>query len=47
MAEQPNRELTYWLREGRSNNAEFDYVTEFGGPIVPIEVKSGHTLPGY
>ena len=41
LAERPNRELTYWLREGRSNNAEVDYVAEFGGRIVPIEVKAG------
>ena len=42
-AGRPNRELTYWLREGRSNNAEVDYVCEFGGRIVPIEVKAGRT----
>ena len=41
LAERPNRALTYWLREGRSNNAEVDYVAEFGGCIVPIEVKAG------
>ena len=39
-AERVNRELTYWLREGRSNNAEVDYVAEFDGRIVPIEVKA-------
>ena len=43
LAERPNRELTYWLREGRSNNAEVDYVCELGGQIVPIEVKAGRT----
>lgn len=37
----PNRELTYWLREGRSNNAEVDYVIALNGRIVPIEIKSG------
>lgn len=37
----PNRELTYWLREGRANNAEVDYVVELGGRIVPVEVKAG------
>ena len=41
LAERPNRELTYWLREGRSNNAEVDYVAEFSGHILPIEVKAG------
>ena len=30
-SERPNRALTYWLREGRSNNAEVDFVAEFGG----------------
>ena len=41
VAERVNRELVYWLREGGSNNAEVDYVVEFGGRIVPIEVKAG------
>lgn len=36
-----NRELTYWLREGRSTNAEVDYVLALNGKIIPIEVKSG------
>ena len=40
-SERPSHALTYWLREGRSNNAEVDYVAEFGGCIVPIEVKAG------
>ena len=39
----PNRELTYWLREGRSSNAEVDYVLALNGQIVPIEVKAGAT----
>ena len=43
LAERVNRELTYWLRAGRSNNAEVDYVAEFGGRIVPIEVKAGRS----
>lgn len=41
LAAHPNRELTYWLREGRSNNAELDYVIALNGRIVPIEVKAG------
>jgi predicted AAA+ superfamily ATPase len=41
LANSPNRMLNYWLREGRSNNAEIDYVIALGGQIVPIEVKSG------
>lgn len=41
LAETPSRELTYWLREGRSSNAEVDYVVALEGQIVPIEVKAG------
>lgn len=41
LASSPNRMLNYWLREGRSNNAEIDYVIALEGKIVPIEVKSG------
>jgi len=43
LADKPNRELNYWLREGRSSNAELDYVIGLWGKIVPIEVKSGST----
>ncbi len=43
LAETPNRELTYWLREGRTANAELDFVIGLGGNIVPIEVKAGAT----
>lgn len=41
LAHSPNRDLTYWLREGRSNNAELDYVIALNGRIVPVEVKAG------
>jgi predicted AAA+ superfamily ATPase len=41
LADRPNRELTYWLREGKSANAEVDFVVSFDGLIVPIEVKAG------
>jgi predicted AAA+ superfamily ATPase len=41
LAELPNRELTYWLREGRSANAELDYVVALEGQIIPVEVKAG------
>ncbi len=42
---EPNREpnLHYWLREGKANNAEVDYVIAHGGRVVPIEVKAGRT----
>lgn len=33
--------LTYWLREGRSSNAEVDFVLQLGNQIVPVEVKAG------
>ncbi len=33
--------LYYWLREGRANNAEVDFVIQAHNHIVPIEVKAG------
>ncbi len=41
LVHKPNRDLNYWLREGKSSNAELDYVIEINGNIIPIEVKSG------
>jgi predicted AAA+ superfamily ATPase len=43
LSKSPNRELNYWLREGRSSNAEVDYVVAINGEIVPIEIKAGAT----
>jgi len=43
LADKPNRELNYWLREGRASNAELDFVIGLRGNIIPIEVKSGAT----
>jgi len=34
-------ELNYWLREGRSNNAEIDFLIDHEGRVVPVEVKAG------
>jgi predicted AAA+ superfamily ATPase len=34
-------QLHYWIREGKANNAEVDYVVARGTQIVPIEVKAG------
>ncbi len=34
-------QLIYWVREGKTGNAEVDFVTSAGKTIVPIEVKSG------
>lgn len=33
--------LHYWLREGKSDNAEVDFLIARGRNIVPIEVKAG------
>lgn len=41
LADTPNRELIYWLRQGRSSNAEIDFVVSMSGTIIPIEVKAG------
>jgi predicted AAA+ superfamily ATPase len=38
-----NRELYYWLRDGRQNKAEVDYLLQRGLYILPIEVKFGKT----
>lgn len=35
--------LFYWQREARASNAEVDYLTQDGGNILPLEVKSGPT----
>ncbi len=34
-------QLTYWLREAKSANAEVDYVISQGNLVVPTEVKAG------
>lgn len=33
--------LHYWLREGKSGNAEVDFLIQVDERVVPIEVKSG------
>lgn len=33
--------LNYWLREGKGDNAEVDFVSSAAGQIFPIEVKAG------
>ncbi len=43
LADKPNRELNYWLREGKSSNAEVDFVIGMCGNLIPLEVKSGAT----
>lgn len=34
-------QLFYWLRKGKSSNAEVDFVFSKNNQIIPIEVKSG------
>lgn len=36
-------ELFYWLREGRSSNAEIDFIIQHQNKIYPLEVKAGKT----
>jgi len=38
---QRHPELHYWLREGRTSNAEVDYIISESNEILPIEVKAG------
>jgi hypothetical protein len=33
--------LHYWLREGKTGNAELDFLIPTGEGVVPIEVKAG------
>lgn len=35
--------LVYWLREGKQQNAEVDYVISKGNKIIPVEIKAGKT----
>lgn len=34
-------ELYYFLREGKSGNAEVDYLLPIEDRVIPIEVKAG------
>lgn len=38
-----NEQLYFWKREKKSSSAEIDYVANFHGRVIPIEVKSGGT----
>jgi predicted AAA+ superfamily ATPase len=35
------QELNYWLRDGKTTNAEVDYVAAVGDVLLPVEVKAG------
>ena len=39
--EHGNQTLFYWLRDGKTNNAEIDFLIMIEGKIVPVEVKAG------
>ena len=39
----PSATLNFWAREKKQSNAEVDFVYQFKGKVVPIEVKSGAT----
>ena len=39
--DQRKPQLTYWHREGKSNNAEVDFTIAIGNTIYPVEVKAG------
>lgn len=36
-----NRSLYYWLREGKSTNAEVDFLITLQNTLIPVEIKSG------
>ena len=36
-----NKELYYWSRDAKNSNAEIDYLIQFEGEFVPVEVKDG------
>lgn len=33
--------IHYWLREGKTQNAEVDFVLQSGAEVIPVECKSG------
>lgn len=32
---------SYWVRDKKGSNAEVDFIFQYGGMVIPIEVKSG------
>jgi len=40
-AELGGRQLYYWQREGRSENAEVDFLLQEDAQIIPVEIKAG------
>ena len=37
----PEAGLTFWTREKRQSSAELDYLINYKGQVIPVEVKSG------
>jgi predicted AAA+ superfamily ATPase len=37
----PDASLIFWVREKKQSDAEIDYLINYDGKIIPIEVKSG------
>lgn len=38
----PLQKRNFWVREKKQSSAEVDFIIEYNGRIIPIEVKSGH-----
>jgi len=37
-----SNQRNFWVREKRTSQAEVDFVLQFDGKVIPVEVKSGH-----
>lgn len=37
----PETLMTFWVREKRQSSAEIDYLYNYNGKLIPVEVKSG------
>ena len=37
----PESNLVFWVREKRQSSAEIDYLVNYKGKIIPVEIKSG------
>lgn len=43
MQKRHNFILRYWVRDRRNSSAELDFLIDWGGKLIPIEVKAGKT----
>ncbi len=41
MSDSVMNRLMFWVREKKQSNAEIDYLYQYNGKLIPIEVKSG------